>query len=226
MYVTTRTETAKVTVSTGRRIRTSDVTGGGGLAQLTSFEMQRHVLANNPSYNNQERGDEEGNLDAGANGYTHSKIHLVSSSDNHGRDVLGRVSHNGDENKTNECFADPGVRHDIINTSHKIFSAHSNEDCGHNQDCAGSDRSHARLLHLWFSCSRGIAVNTGSGSRVLGVEQVAVRSELEDEIHDVEEEEDNGSCSGENQDALVLLIGVCNALVQDGVKLQGYRESA
>ncbi len=53
-----------------------------------------------------------------------------------------------------------------------------------------------------------------------------MRSELEDEIHNVEEEEDNGSCSGENQDALVLLIGIGNALVQYGVELREYRKSA
>jgi hypothetical protein len=53
-----------------------------------------------------------------------------------------------------------------------------------------------------------------------GIEEVAVGSELEDEVEDVENEEDDGGSSGEGENALHLLIGIRLALIEDGVKLQ------
>lgn len=151
--------------------------------ELTSFEVKRHGLSDDPPNDDQEWSNEEGDLNAGANGDTHSQIHLVPYSHNNCSDVLGRISNDWDKDKTNEGLADTSTLHNIINTSNEIIGADRNEDGSKHEDTGGCDGADAGLLGFGMLFT----------SLALGIEKVAVSAELEDEIHDVEKQENNGS---------------------------------
>lgn len=180
------------------------------IARLTGFEAERHVLSNDPANNDQEGGDEKSDLDTRANRYAHSKIHLVTDSHDNRCDMLGCITNNWNEDQTDECLTDVGVRYYIVDASDEIFGANCHENCGHNQDSGGSDRAHGRLLSLTFIVCTILA---------LGIEEVAVGLELENKVQDVEQEKNNSSSSGQDQYAPVLLLAIAGALVQNGVEL-------
>ena len=100
----------------------------------TSLEMEIHRLTQDPAQNNKQGRDEERNLDARANSYTHSlqillekfsrrdrpsasyQIHLVLDRHNNCRNMFGSVSNNRDEDKTDEIPADVRAFHEGVNT--------------------------------------------------------------------------------------------------------------
>ena len=67
--------------------------------------MKAHIRANDPANNDKERSDEKSDLDAGANGNTHSQVHLVPDCNDDGGDMLGGISDNGDQNQANKSPA-------------------------------------------------------------------------------------------------------------------------
>lgn len=69
---------------------------------LKGGEVQRHGLVDDPAENDQEGGEEKGNLQRGADSHSDSQIHLILDSHNHGSHVLGGVTDNGQQNQTDE----------------------------------------------------------------------------------------------------------------------------
>lgn len=177
MYVTTRTDTANATVSTGNYLISGDETQMEPKRikkEHTGLEVKGHRLSNDPAKDNQERGDEESNLDAGADGHAHSQVHLVADGHHDSRDVLSSVAHYGNQYQTYKGFTDTRRLNDIVDAAYKVVGADGNQNCRDNEDSGRSDGAHRRLLLL--ALLRRLA---------LGIEQVAVSPELEDQEKDV-----------------------------------------
>lgn len=180
-------------------------------SKLTGLKAESHGLINDPANNDEEGGDTKSNLDGGANGNVHGKIHLVADGNNNSGDVLSSVSDNGDENQTDECLANVHLLDDVIDAANEVVGANGNQNSNNNQDNAGSKRAHVgffAFLFLFFSLS-GLA---------LGIKKVAVGSELEEEVHGVEHQQDDGSAAGQGEDALSLALGT--ALVENAIQLR------
>jgi hypothetical protein len=180
---------------------------------LTGFKVQRHGLSNDPSNNDQERSNEKGDLDAGSDGDTHGKVHLIAYSDNHCRNVFRSISNDRNQDQTNECFADTGAFHDVIDTSDKVLGTNCDEKSGDHKDTSGRDRANDGFLSLGLFFALFNVTD-------FGIEKIAVSSELENKVQNIKQKEDNGSSAGQNQDASGLLITITDALVQNGVQLR------
>lgn len=170
--------------------------------------MKSHGLVeNSPSEDDQKRGNEKGDLDARANGNTHGKVHLVANSHNNGRDVLCRVTDDGDENKTNKVLADVGGFDNGIDTFDEVIGADGDQDSGNDENDGRRNRAHDRLLNLLL-----VVVLS------LGIEEVGVSAQLEPEVQDIEQQQNDGGTAGEDQDA-VLLLGAFG-LVENRIELR------
>ena len=151
---------------------------------LTSLKVERHVLSNDPANDDKERSDKESDLDTGPDRDAHSKIHLVADSHDNSRDVLGRVTNDGDEDQTDEGLADARVLHQVVDTSHEVFGADRHENRSDNQHTSGSDGANGRFLHFVLLLNNRLVLGIFAGLG-LGIEQVAVGSQLENEIQNV-----------------------------------------
>lgn len=171
VYVTTRTETPKATVWTGKFV-SKYYTERKGI-KLTSLEVKSHRSTNDPANNDEEGRDQEGNLDRRTNRNTHGEIHLITEGDDNSSDVLSSIANNGNQDQTNESSANSGGLDKIINAVNEVIGADSDEDGSDTEDGNSGKGSNSRLLWLNF-----LAVLV----LVLGVEKVTVCSELEDEI--------------------------------------------
>lgn len=171
---------------------------------LEALEVKSHLLAHDPSEDDKEWGNEEGDLHGTSNGNADSEVHLVLVCDDHGGDVLGSVSDNRKENETDESLADTRGSDDGVDRSNEIFGANSNEDRDQNQSNTGCDRS----KHFWLVL---LAVTALLG---LGVEQACVCLQLENEVKNVEEQHDDRSSTRENQN---VVHGVGAALGKSSV---------
>lgn len=169
--MTTRTETAKATVSTKDRVSKLAYPGRPKL-QLTGLEVESHILTNDPANNDEERSHEEGDLNAGADGDAHGKVHLVAEGNNNSGNVLSCIAHNRNKNKSDEGFTDMCCLDNILDTTNKIFSADGDQNSDNNEDDAGGDRAQGWLLGFVFF----------AGVLALRLEEVAVGSELENEV--------------------------------------------
>lgn len=205
--MTTRTETAKATVSTSKIVSER----GNGCrcnARLTGFKAKSHGLTNDPSDNNKERSDTEGNLNTRSNGNSHGKVHLVTNRNHDSRNVLSRVSDNGNQDKTNEGLADVALFNNVINTANQVVCADGNQagDGDENQASSNGTQMGFVTFFLFFV-----------GLGLLGIEKVAVGAELEDEVHDIEHEKDDGGTAGEGEDAIGLFVR--SILVKNAIQL-------
>lgn len=178
--------------------------------KLTSLEAESHGLINDPANNDEEWSDAKGNLDGGANGDVHGKIHLVADGNNNGGDVLGGVSNNRDEDQTDECLANMHLLDNVVNAANEVVCANGDKNGDGDENETSSKGAHVSNLWLFIVLD----------DLALRVKEVAVGAELEEEVHDVEEEQDDGSAAGEREDALSLALGA--ALVEDTVKLLEY----
>lgn len=165
-------------------------------------------MSNDPANNDQERGNKKSNLDARADGNTHSQIHLVAHSHHDRRDMLSSVADNRDQNQADKCLANSPTINDVVDASHKVLGANGNQKSRDDKNGGGGDGPHAWLFRF---------VILGSGL-ALGVEQVAVGAELENKVHDIEDKEDDSSSSRQDKDAPGLLIGT-GVLIENGIKL-------
>lgn len=170
--------------------------------------MEGHVPADDPTNNDEERSDSEGDLDTGANGNAHGQVHLVPDRNNHGGDMFCRISHDWNQYQTDEVLAYASAFHNIVDAAHEVIGADGHEKRRDNEDRDGGNWSKV-------GCLLGVLL----GCLVLGVEKVAVGSKLEDEVKRIEAEEDDGGSAGENQNAAVLLIFIAVRLVENGVEL-------
>lgn len=141
--------------------------------KLTGLEVKSHGGTNDPANNDEEGRDQESNLDGRTNRNTHGEIHLITEGDDNGSDVLSSIANNRNQDQTNEPSANSRGLNKIINTVNEVIGADSDEDGGNTENGNSGNRSNSRLL--WFSLLAVLVL-------VLGVEKVAVCSELEDEI--------------------------------------------
>lgn len=174
---------------------------------LTGLEVERHVTANDPTDDDEERSNKESNLDAGANGNTHGQVHLVSGRNHDSSDMLSGVTHNRNQNQTNESLADASSLNQRVNASDEIIGANGDKDRSDDENGSGSNGAHHGFLGLVLL-----------SILVLGIEQVAVGAKLENEVQDVEQEENNGGSAGEGENALHLVFGA--TLVKNSVELR------
>jgi hypothetical protein len=89
--------------------------------------VQGHVLSDDPANNDEERSHEQSDLDAGTNGDTHGKIHLVADCNHNSSSVLGYISNNRDKNQTNESLADLSTLGNVVDTTDEEFGANGDE---------------------------------------------------------------------------------------------------
>lgn len=145
-------------------------------------------------------------MDAGPDGHAHGQVHLVSQGNHDSRDVLGRIAHDRDQNKTNECFADVRFLNNVVDAAHQVVGTNGDQDRNYDENCSGGD-----WAHLW---APSVLLFLGLSFRV---EEIAMCAELEEKVHDVQKQENNGGASRQDQDAglLVLLF----VLTEDGVEL-------
>lgn len=93
--------------------------------KLTGLKVKRHITADDPTNDDKKRCYAKSNLNARANGNTHSEIHLVADGDYYGCDMLRRVANNGNKNETNKGFANMHTINNVIDTSDQIIGADS-----------------------------------------------------------------------------------------------------
>jgi hypothetical protein len=65
--------------------------------RLEALEVESHGLSHDPSENDEERSNEEGDLHGGSDGDVDSEVHLALVRDDDSGDVLGGVSDNRDQ---------------------------------------------------------------------------------------------------------------------------------
>jgi hypothetical protein len=121
--------------------------------------------------------------------------------------VLRSVSNDGNQDQTNKRTADSRSSDEIVDTVNQIVGADSDQDGSDNQNGDGGDRG---LLMFVL----GIIVF----GLVLGIEQVAVCTELENEIKNVKQKQNDSGTTGQGKNALGLLLGA--TLVQNSIELQ------
>ncbi|SPQ17766.1 dc4f53da-dfb0-4c38-a6c9-e9240d81f7be [Thermothielavioides terrestris] len=79
--------------------------------RLEQCEVERHFAVHDPADDDDERRDEERDLDRAADGDANRQVHLVLHGHRDGRDVLGRVADDGQDDETDEDLAE-GARLD------------------------------------------------------------------------------------------------------------------
>jgi hypothetical protein len=152
---------------------------GDGLERL---EMQSHVPVHDPAQHDQERGDKERDLQTAANGDTDGEIHFVLVRDHDSRNVFCGVAHDWDEDETNERFANVRRLDDGVDAVNQVFGANGHGNCDDDQKDTGCPGGQEFCLFVFTSVSF--------------VKQLGMRLKLEDQIHDVDEEEDDGCSMG------------------------------
>jgi len=140
---------------------------------LEALEVESHRLAHDPAEDDEERSDEERDLHAAADRNTDGQVHLVFVCDDASGNVFGGVADNGQENETDEGLADVEGIDDGVNAVNQVFGAngdkHSDED---KADCSCDGVEDLRLVRLFIAALL----------LLLGIEQVGVRLELEEEV--------------------------------------------
>lgn len=177
--------------------------------------MERHRLPDDPANNDEERGNQKGDLNAGADCDAHGQVHLVTNGNHHGRDMLRRVSNNRDQDKTNEGLADAGRLDEGVDAANEVVGADSDQNGGDDKHRSGGNGAQDGLFFLVVLLVAGFG-DLGNGTG-FGIEEVAVGAQLEDQIENVEQQENNGGAAREDQDAVGLVLGL--ALVKDGIEL-------
>lgn len=180
-----------------------------GIVRLTSFEVKSHLGANDPANNDKERSNQESNLDRRTDSNTHGEIHLVTDSNNNSGDVLCGVANNGDQDQTDKRPADSGGCYEVVDAVNEVIGADSDKHSSHNQDGHGSDGANGGLFRLNFLIAFVL---------VLGIEEVAVGSELENEVEDVKSEKNDSGTARECKNALGLLLGA--TLIENSIELE------
>lgn len=157
--------------------------------------MERHGLAHGPAEEDEEGGDEEGDLHGGADGDADGEVHLVLVGDDDGRDVLCCVADDGDEDQTDEGLGDAGALDDGADGADEVVGADGDEDGDEDEDDGGGvGRKYLAFLLLasFFTFTCGFFV-----------EEAGVGLQLKEEVEDVEDKEDDRSAVRQDQDVVV-----------------------
>lgn len=123
--------------------------------------------------------------------------------------MLCGVANNGDQDQTDKRPADSGGCYEVIDAVNEVIGADSDKHSSDNQDSHGSNGANGGLLRLNLFIAFVL---------VLGIEKVAVGSELENEIEDVKSEKNDSGTTREREDALGLLLGT--TLVENSIELE------
>ena len=191
------------------------------IPRLTSLKAKRHVAINNPPNNDQEWGNSQRNLNTRANSHTHGEVHLITHRHDNSGNVLSSVTNNGDKNQTNKRLANLCALDNVVDAADEVVCANGDEDGDDDEDHAGSNGAEDGFFVLEGLGAAILVVFDGAvgGGLALGVKEVAVGAELEDEVEDVEEEEDDGGAAREGEDGADFVFGA--GLFEDAVELGG-----
>jgi hypothetical protein len=165
---------------------------------LEALEVQGHGLADDPAEDDEEGSDEKGDLHAAANRDTDGQVHLVLVGDDAGGDVLGGVADNREEDQTDEGLADVEGVDDCVDGVDQVFGADSDCECDENQADGGWDGT--QDLRLLLSTILTLLL-------LLGVEQVCVGLQLEEQVEAVEDEHDDGGAVRQDKDVIFRVGG-------------------
>ena len=168
--------------------------------------MQRHVAIDDPAEDDEEGRDEQGDLQRRPERDAHGQVHLVLDGDDDGRDVLGGVADDGEQDQADERLGDVGRLDERVDAVDEELGADGHGD-GHDDEHGG--RGPGAHLGLVFILRFGL----GFG---FGVEEVGVGAQLEEEVEHVEDEEDDGCAARERED---VGLGVLVGLREDGEEL-------
>lgn len=113
-------------------------------------EVQAHVRVKDPAEEDDDGGDEEGDLDARADGDADGQVHFVLACDGHGCDVLGCVADDGEDDETDEGLADGRVVDHFRDGVDEEFSADSDQSSGEQEHDDGSSTRHAKFAIAGF----------------------------------------------------------------------------
>lgn len=141
------------------------------------------------------------------------QIHLVLDSNNNSSDMLSRITDNGNEDQTNKVAADVRTLNKGINAVDKIVGADGDQDRGEDEHDTSRPWAHVLLAVLLVVLVVLVlirvavvvvlhvrAVLGGIIGVALAAEEVVVRLELEEEVHDVKNKQDNGGTTGKGED--------------------------
>lgn len=117
---------------------------------LEQVEVQTHALIHAPTQDDNNRGDEQGNLNTRSDGNTNGKIHLVLRGDSDGSNVLGGVTDDGQDNETNEGLTDGRVLNHTWNGIDEKFSTDCNKAGADQKHHNGSGAGHFRRFLVLF----------------------------------------------------------------------------
>lgn len=97
---------------------------------LKEVEVKTHAGVQDPAEQDDNRGDEEGDLNRGPDSDTDCQIHLVLGCDGDSCDVLGCVSDDREDNETDEGFAHRAVVDHVWNgVDHEFGTGSDQSDC-------------------------------------------------------------------------------------------------
>lgn len=127
--------------------------------------------------------------------------------------MLGRIAHDGDQDETDESLADVRRLDDAVDAADEGVGADGDGD-GDDAECdAGGPWVQDALLFFFFVfCCHFSSFAVPRDSAVVAIlrttalKEICVRAQLEVEIHDVEDEQDDGGAVGEDQD---VAVGIC-----------------
>ncbi len=108
------------------------------------IKKQREGLASHPCDEDQQRNDEERNLDGGTNGNRAGHLDLVLPCKDDGSQMLGCVTCDGKQDKTNPSTCDSAGGGDNIDGINEPFGSDTDEGGNNNE---GDDDG--RHVHLW-----------------------------------------------------------------------------
>lgn len=172
---------------------------------LEALEVQRHVLSDDPTENDHEGSDEESDLHRASNGNSDGQIHLVLPSNDNSRDVLSGVANDGNEDETDESLADTSLGDNGVDAVNQVLGTDGDQDGDNEKADGGSDGSEKLGLLFLLVFSH------------FGIEEASVRLQLEVEVEAVENEENDGGSTREDQDVVVgRFLALCERSVESG----------
>jgi len=147
---------------------------------LEALEVQRHRLVDDPAQDDQERGDEERDLHAAADGDVDCEIHLALVRDNDGCDMLGCVADDRQEDQTDEGLADVRGLDNRVDAVDQILCTNRYQDGNdHERDACRNGREHLAFFLLLFTLG---LLSFHVGLLSFHVEEMGVGVELEVEV--------------------------------------------
>jgi len=100
-------------------------------------EEERERLADHPGDRDEERDDKEGDLDRRADGDREREVDLVLDRDGDGRDVLGRIADEREEDEGDKLARDAAVGREAVDRADQELGRHAGDDDDDEEDEEG-----------------------------------------------------------------------------------------